>query len=216
MAFSFKLWRVVGICLVVLHLFSVAAIAQGVRPPTKKKVSDVLKIRKMTGLTTKGRVKTPEYRSSVGRGLKSSGDWSRVLVEYGTNPEWIDELVFQYYVLTLRIVDGKKAYSLFKTVVRYVDIPKDRRHLSTVFLRPNTVKRYGVPVAIAVEIRYNGQIVAVKNDAIAAAGLPDGEWWKNPRVVDNEELVTVRSGYLLNRAESPFALVNIDDYEAIK
>jgi hypothetical protein len=41
------------------------------------------------------------------------------------------------------------------------------------------------------------------------------KWWSNPKIVDNAS-VTVRSGYLLNRAESPWAMINYDSYEVIK
>ena len=45
--------------------------------------------------------------------------------------------------------------------------------------------------------------------------LPDGDWWKDERVIDSD-LVSKRAGYLLNKKESPFELINMADYEWIK
>ena len=210
----------VSTCIAACAFFFIAASsvdAQTVRRPAAKeeKAEDVLRIRKITGLGTRGEVRTPEYRTSARRGMNRPGTWARVMVEYETEPEWIDELIFSYYVLTLTEVDGKKSYSFFRNNVRYIDIKEGRRHYSAVFLRPNTIERYGEPVAIAVEISYKGEIAGTATDVEKSAGLPAGEWWKNRRVIDND-LVTERNGYLLNRAESPFALINIDDYEAIR
>jgi hypothetical protein len=44
--------------------------------------------------------------------------------------------------------------------------------------------------------------------------LPAEDWWKNPRIIDSP-LVTRREG-LLERSKTPFALINMDDYEVVK
>jgi len=166
----------------------------------------------MEGVGRRSLVSGPQYRTNVARGVKPPEEWSRIQVTYDTAPEWIDELTFQYFVLTEREQDDAKAYSLFKNTVRYADIEQGRDHMSTVFLRPSTVKRYGLPVAIAVEIRLKGEVIA--EAAEAEIKVPE-QWWRNPAVTQNEG-VTTRDGYLLDRSQSPFALINIDDYEVIK
>ncbi|MCA1810269.1 MAG: hypothetical protein LC725_12620 [Lentisphaerae bacterium] len=94
---------------------------------------------------------------------------------------------------------------MFPATVTYVDIPKGRDHISTVFLRPNTVIRYGAVERVAVEVHARGEIVAY-------ASQPDDktQWWRmqiNARVLN---------GVLLNRAQTPFAFVAWDNYQAIK
>lgn len=196
--------------------------AQAVRRPAvgravpAKTERDVLRIRKLTGLGTRGKIRTPVFRATSSRAaINPPGDWIQITVEYSTTKDWIDELVFQYFVMSETRVDGKRAYSFFKTTVRYGDIKRSTRHFSTVFLKPNTVERYGEPIGIAVEISHAGKVVDKDSGTAASSGLPKGEWWKNPKVTDSQA-VTARAGYLLNRSETPFALLDIDDYETIR
>lgn len=175
--------------------------------------TDPVRIRKLSGLGRRGLVRTPEYSTSVSRGAKPPGEWMQIEVEYDTNPEWIDELTVQYHVLTLKVEDRQKKYSLFRNTVRFVDIEKGRRHLSSMFLRPSTVKRYGDIVGIAVEFLQGGKVIAEASEQ-EGNQLPE-KWWNNP-VVTKSETVTTRDGYLLDRSQSPFALINMDDYEAGK
>ena len=134
------------------------------------------------------------------------------MVTYDTYPEWIDELTFQYFALAKRKEEGKRQYSLFKTVVRYADIQKGRSHFSTAYLHPKALERYGSLAAVAFEIVHEGKVIAEESDEDVK--LPE-TWWKNPLVTESQE-VTVHDGYLLDRSQSPFALINIDDYEFIK
>lgn len=176
--------------------------------------SDIVRITKLEGLGPRSLVKTPEfqYRSNISRGTKPQQDWARILVEYDTAPEWIDELTFQFHVLSLTSEGGRKAFSLYKTTVRYADIEEGRSHSAATFLHPKAIERFGDVHAVAVEISHEGSVIVQKHDG--PKDLPP-EWWKNPLVTESES-VTVRSGYLLDRASSPFALINIDDQEMIK
>jgi hypothetical protein len=200
-------------CLVAVMLMLCSGVALG-QARSGRGGETVLRLRKIEGLGRKGTVRTPQYRTNVSGGVSPIGEWARIRVEYDTYPEWIDELVFQYYALALKTEkrDGSKKLSLYKTTVRYVDIERDREHLSAVYLRPNTIERYGDLVAVAVEITHAGKVVAEASDEDMA--LPE-TWWRNPTVLESKS-VTVRDGYLLNRNQSPFALINIDDYEAIQ
>lgn len=174
---------------------------------------EIVTIRKLIGLGKQGKIKTPQYRTNVSGGTKPEREWVQITVTYDTAPDWIDELTFQYHVLALTTTkEGKKSYSLFRDTVRYVDIERGRGHESTMFLWPNAIKRFGELMAVAVEISHEGKVVAEKSDH--PKNIPEG-WWKRPEVVENE-MVTIRNGYLLNRSQSPFAFINMDDYESIK
>jgi hypothetical protein len=166
----------------------------------------IAQLRSIQGLGARGKVKTPEYRTSVSGGRVAPRDWQNVVALYDTNPEWVDELTFQFYVLLYKETQGKKEYSLCKGTVSYVDIAKGRRHVSEVFLRPTTVARHGEVVGIAVEMLSKGELIGAESDAIS--GLPK-EWWKNPNL-------TVRDGLLLSRSQTPFTYINWDDFEVIK
>ena len=195
-------------------------LAQGARVGTAPRAGttsardEVLRVRKFTAMGNNSIVRSPVFDVDVRGGTKPAGQWVVIEVEYDTAPEWIDELTFKYTAMALTTEEGKRKYSLYKTTVRYVDIAQDRGHRSTVFLHPKALKRYGELIGAVVEILHEGKVVAVESDSDARAKLP-AEWWENPRVTENE-LVTNREGYLLNRAESPWALINIDDYEVIR
>lgn len=217
-------------CLLTISLITVVtswAVAQGVKPqPVNRTVEkygersekaeggDIIRIRKLSGGGRPVLEKTPDYKTTAPRGIKPAGDWAQISLTYDTAPEWIDELTFQYYVMTSKTEDGKKAFSLFKTTVKYIDIEKGRDHMSAVYLRPGALKRFGSVVAAAVEISVGGKVIADRSETDSEIKMSE-KWWMDPKVVESKNL-TVRDGYLLDRSQSPFALVNIDDYEVSK
>ena len=196
---------------------SVAGVASPAAPKTAAAgaTGSVIEVRKLVGLGRRGLIKTPDYRTSARSGTMSPRDWVEISVSYETFLPWTDELVFQYYVMTRNPEDREIAYSFYKQTVRYVEIKAGRDHVSTVFLHPNTVERYGLPVGIAVEISHKGEVVAEMAETIDSNLQKIPKWWRDPRVTE-AETVTLRDGYLLNRNNSPFAFVNMDDYEVIK
>lgn len=173
---------------------------------------DNVRLRKLGWQSGDSKIETPQYDTTASRGVTNPGEWWQFIVQYDTKEEWTDELTFEFHVLGLGRVEGKKLYSYYTTRVSYIDIAKDRGHLATVFLRPNTIERYGMPVSFAVEIYHKGEMVV--QEAEAATKLSK-IWWKDPKVVDSA-LVKKREKYLLNRSQTPFALVDVDAYETIK
>jgi len=172
----------------------------------------VIRLKQLTGTGRRAMVRTPEYETNVGRTGGASAEWARILVEYESYPEWIDELTFRYTVMALKEDRDGNRYSVYKLSVRYIDIDEDRDHKSTVFLHPNAVRRYGDIVAVAVEVVHEGNVIARLSEEDVK--LPE-DWWQNSSVLESDK-VTVRDGYLLDRSKSPFALINIDEYEVIR
>ena len=180
------------------------------------KKSEPIKVRRLIGTGTQTKVKTPEFRTNVQKSGTRPQDWAEITVEYDSIPEWIDALTFRYFVMTSIRRDGKTLYSLHRKTVEYVDVEREREHQSSVYLRPATVKRQGEPVAVHVDVLVEGKVVAAEDDLDGSMkGKLPKDWWENRAILDNENL-TVQDGRLLNRAETPFALVNIDDYEVIR
>jgi len=177
---------------------------------------DWIRIRKIEGLGTRSLKRTPDYnaRTNVPGGTKPARAWGMIHVLYDTAPEWIDELVFQYYAMAERREAGVRRYTLYKATVRYADIEKGTRHMSAVFLRPSALRRYGDVGAVAVEVLHGGKVIAEAGEQ-SIQGLPREQWWREPRVVESKA-VTVKDGYLLDKSKTPFVFVNIDDYEDIK
>jgi hypothetical protein len=158
------------------------------------------------------RIRTPEYRTTLSSGSKRPKEWIRFSVLYDTLPEWMDGLTFRYYVLLRnpKAPDGK-LYTFCGLEVGYSDIEKGRNHISVAFLRPGAVERFGKVYAYAVEVVYKGQILAVRSEA-EQKFIP--KWWMDDRVMKSDKLVR-RPGYLLNREQTPWALINVDDFEHI-
>ena len=186
-----------------------------VQPATAQRAPDddllVLVIQSIEGVGRRERVPTPQYRTSIPeRRPAVRGEWGRITTKYDTSPEWIDNLIFEYFALLVREERGEPPqYTLFRGTVTYMDIEQGRDKESTAFLRPSTLRRYGEMIGIAVEIRHEGDVVAVESQELRGS-VAEGqeEWWRNPNL-------TPRDGYILNRSETPFAFINYDLYEAI-
>ena len=157
-------------------------------------------------------VAAPEYSArNVRQSSERLRDWAAVTVEYETHPKWIDQISFKYFVL-LRSnnKDDKDApYTLLEGEVSYIEV-KEGQHTSAIFMHPSTIERYGEVVACAVEILYGDE--KVEKTDIAGKAPVTGLWWKS---LGSEKTVTVKTGYLLNRAKTPFAFINYDSYEQI-
>lgn len=202
-----------SVVLALLAVFLNAHAQQPAAPGGAVDWTKQIRIKKIVGTGRQTVVKTPSYNTNASRSATPEKDWYQFWVNYETAPEWIDEMVFSFHVLAKTTVKGKDAFSLYRKTVRYIDVAKGRSHMSTVYLRPNAIKRYGEVVAVAVEISVKGQ-PAAENFEVKIPNMPD-KWWKNPAVVESAA-VTVRDGYLLDRSETPFAFINVDDYEVIK
>ncbi len=175
-----------------------AQMASAIPPaPSAGAGGDILRIRKMAPVPS---TKTPVFRTAVqGQASAQQPDWWRVLVEYDTAPEWIDELEFTYYVY-MKDQSNKGAETMFRGTVTYVNVAKGR-HYSDMFLHPHTLARLGRVEQVAVVVKAKGAVVATES----TAQTPN--WWDRFSPVD---------GVLLNRSQTPFAYIDYDMYEAIK
>lgn len=159
--------------------------------------SDVLRIRKMAPVPN---TKTPVFRTATAsQASAKQPDWWRVMVEFETAPDWVDELEFTYYVY-MKDQSNKGAEMMFRGAVTYVNVAKGR-HYSDMFLHPSTLARMGRVEQVAVVVKAKGAVVATESTAQTA------NWWDRFAPID---------GVLLNRAQTPFAFVDYDLYEQIK
>lgn len=185
-------------------------------PGAASQKDNVIKIERMPPPNKTAVIRTPEYSVRVQNTMpavsRKPREWALFEVKYSTSAKWTDELTFNYHVMTKGTDDeGKDIFNYYTTAVRYIDIPKGD-HMSCVAIPPSQVERYGSPVAIALEIvDQDGEICDSKTEKTIP--LPD-EWWKSSVVLDNEKLKK-RVG-MVDRAKTPFALINIDDYEVVQ
>lgn len=146
-------------------------------------------------------VRTPEYNLNGTRNSAGRREWLKTVVYYETDEEWIDELTFTYYILFRLKENRETPYKLFKGEVSYVNI-KEGRHKSAVYMHPGIVERYGEAEGVAVVVSLGGR-------PIAGTSEPETRerWWERFPPVE---------GFVLSRDETPFAFIDIDQYEAIK
>jgi hypothetical protein len=150
-------------------------------------------------------VKSPDSGSSKRAG---SREWAELNVQFDTEPEWVDEVAFNFYVL-LRDRGGSD-YTLLKGVVTYVDVERGRSHQGVAYVRPAALARYGEIVGVAVEASVKGEVVSVLTEGRLGPSKPlPLEWWKNPKL-------SPKDGYVVDKSKTPFALINFDNYEALK
>ena len=159
--------------------------------------SDMIRIRKK--LTVR-KEQTPVDRTSV-QSVTSARpqDWGRMVVEFETKDDWLDELECTFYCY-MKDQSNKGAEVMYRGAVTYMNIPKGR-HLMDMFLHPSTLARVGNVEFAAVVIKHRGAVVAVESTATTP------NWWERFSPVD---------GVLLNRSQTPFALLDYDAFNAIK
>lgn len=201
--------RIVGFCCLIAA-FGVMMTASAVLGQQADRAEQILRVRRMPRLGRQMLERTPAFDVRGASAVRRPREWAHIQIELETAPEWIDELTFTYYVMTQ--LGNETAFSLFETTVRYGDIPRGQ-HLSSVLLMPAAVERFGLPIALGLEISHEGEVIA--RESASSLSAVEGEWWRNERIVDSPN-VTRRDGYLLDRTQTPFALVNWDDYLVVR
>lgn len=156
----------------------------------------ILEIKKIGG----AKVPTPEYSLRKNQTQQRSRDWYEIACLYDTEPKWLDEAKFTFYVLVRSREQSGPPVMLFRGEVTYVNIEKGR-HKADIFIHPSLLARYGAVERVAVVANAGGRTM-IETDPPATQ-----RWW---------EQLSPQDGYLLNRLRTPFAMINFDDYEQIK
>lgn len=135
------------------------------------------------------------------QGSKSKGFWGKIVLEYQSQPLWVDEVTVKMFVLlydkNLKNKPPKKRYTMLKGDVTYINVEKGKGHIGAMFIHPNTLKRYGDIKEIRAELLYNGNV----EDQISESFSSQREkkflknWWT---------MFTPKSHELLNRLVVPF------------
>ena len=207
---------VLWLCLPGFQVFGQGRIPVASRTPAGVAPEEMLRVRTFTGVGPRSVVNTPVFNTSAERGIRSPQEWQHIVLQYDVQVPWIDEMTVQFFVISMIRDPDTEAnlYSLFRRNIRYVDLEggRDRTRRAEVFLRPAGLRRFGRVVGAAAVVTINGVVVAAQEDT--AIDLPE-EWWNNPLVLDSP-VTTVRDGYLLDRTETPWAVINYDDAEFIR
>jgi len=197
-----------AMCAQAQQVRKVPAVTRGGAPEAPSSGAPVGKIQKVIGTGRDALVPTPEYHAAAGAAVKRPGTWVEIKTVFDTAPEWVDEIVFNYYVMTMQRDKGN-AVSVFTGTVRHANVAQGRDHFSAMYLMPKMLSRYGSVVAVAVEMSIGGAVVDLKTEQMRK--LP-ANWWKSPEVMQSAK-IAVKTDALLPREKTPFAFVNWDDYE---
>lgn len=163
-----------------------------------QQAGEPINIRKLTGT----KAKTPEYKIiNEPAFIRVTKDWFIITTQYDSSPDWIDEITFTYYVLIRGRSADQPKQTLLTGEVTYVNVQKGR-HWSDMYLHPSTLARYGEVQGVAVVVKAQGRVVAMTSEPNSTQ-----RWW---------ELLAPVQGLVLNRMQTPFAMIAFDSYEAIK
>ena len=154
-------------------------------------------------------------KSITGKTSQKSRVWGVFDVTFQTVPQWIDSMTITYMVMLFNPkADAKKnekQLTLMQTTVEYADVAQDREHKAGAVVLPAALLRLGEPIGFAASISVAGKEVA--SQGVSRGPLSSHkEWWKEDAVL-NSQNVQRRDAYMVDRMDSPFQLVDPDDYE---
>ena len=155
-------------------------------------------------------VPTPNFQYNV-RGVSTRNDgrrdWLQLSTEFDLDRPWLDELTITYFVVLTaderNFPQGTPLVNMFTGSVTYQNV-KRGRHNSAMFLDPNTFERFGRPSAVAVVYNVGGRPAG---GDVRPQTTAESRWWTTQ---------TPHSISLLNRSETPWALVEIEQFNTIK
>lgn len=176
------------LALVLLAGWSVSVLAQGDAGVSIRKINH----------TTKERA--PTYKTSPTTAMQQ-GEWFHMQVEYETKDPWMDQLDFVFYVVLENKKATKDRYKMYRSRISYADIERGK-HLASVYMHPSTLKRYGEVNRVGVLIYEGGRLLTFESDPKNSK-----RWWEQLTPID---------GYILKRTETPFAMLESDNYEFIR
>jgi len=221
----------VAVLLVTVPCTCFAQVATAKSTAKVREVSQNLRLKRVVWRGSAAMTKAPEYefRGIARSSGKSPEDWAIISVLYDTFPKWADQIVVKYHVLLFRGNRDKSEkgggnkdnpvsdYTMLEGIVTYVDVREGNSHMSTMYMRPSTLARYGELVAIGVEINYEDENVVYcefgASVPLTAEAKSSGRWWE---FVKNSDKVSVKTDLLLNRSQTPFILANYGDEESIR
>jgi hypothetical protein len=168
-------------------------------------IGGVIRLKQLTGIGPRSVLKSPDSSGSQRGDVR---EWVELGLQFDTDPEWLDEVVFNFFALLKNRETNK--FTLLKGTITYVDVARGRGRKGCAYIRPAALARYGEVIGVAVEAVIKGELAGSLSEGKLAPGkaLPQ-DWWKKPELVPMD-------GYVMEKSKTPFAFINFDDYEALK
>ncbi|TAN37546.1 MAG: hypothetical protein EPN23_05145 [Verrucomicrobia bacterium] len=186
-----------------LVMSALAAWAAVVPPPPVPQPGGIAKGTVVLKKLESQKLLTPEYSvRPTPPASKIQRNWHEITVHFDTHPEWLDDLDLKCYVLLKAKVGAQgPRQMLLRGDVTLVNIAKGK-HKADFFVHPSTLLRYGDVDAVAVVVLKQDLLIGMLSQPPSAK-----RWWEDYQPV---------SGLVLKRSDTPFALINYDDYEQVK
>jgi len=176
-----------------------AALLWGAAAATAQEPRDIA-IRRLNFNTTR----TPEYTAKTKGALRErTRDWGEIVCLYETQPEFINDLEFTYYVI-MKTRDNREPFVLLKGSITYVYVAKGRTQ-STMYLHPSVLARFGSVEGIAVEVRSGGKLIAVETDGARGRDYQQAI-----------QQLPAKDNHVLPPSQTPFAMLGFDNNEMVK
>ena len=194
--------RLAGVIIASIVMGAMAAGA-AVVPPTAPQPGGITKGTVVLKKVDSQKLLTPTYSvTPTPPASKVQRSWQDVTLYFDTHPEWLDDLELKCYVLLKPKVatQGSKQMCL-RGDIALVNVAKGK-HKVDFFVHPNTLLRYGDVDAVAVIVSKQEQLIGTLSQPPSSR-----RWWEEYQPV---------SGLVLRRADTPFGLLNYDDYEQVK
>lgn len=179
---------------------------------------------------------SPDFGGNTGLKRFKQKDWLEVEVEFeldakgqgGSDPEFVDEVVFKYYVA---VANGEQnranpaKFYLMEKEITHINIPVGEKIFSSVYLSPSSLRRItgsesagkNSVKSVAVVMSHLGRPVG-GNGTEGDVNRKDGRtkpnaWWTQ---LGGNTLVRTDKYPLLSKDETPFAALWWDRYSEIK
>ena len=150
-------------------------------------------------------VKTPDFQIANGAAKRSRGlTWLEVEVDYSTKVDIIDELTFEYQIL---IGTQSSAMQLLTGSTTYVNIEKGLEHYAVVYVSPQAIagilgrSPFNASAIQNIQVRITRQGQEIARKVLKGTQIPN---------------LPQKAGLVLNKADTPFAPLYWDRYEAVK
>ena len=127
--------------------------------------------------------------------------WYQMTVHFDTHMEWTDDLDFRCYVLLKPKTGGAGKSMMLRGDTTLVNVAKGK-HKCDFFVHPSTLLRYGDVETVAVVVSKAEQVLGMLSQPPSTK-----RWWEENSPVPN---------MVLKRSDTPWALINVDDFEQVK
>ncbi len=125
----------------------------------------------------------------------SNRQWIKVVTTFQTAPTWADGVMFTYAVL----LGGENQFKVLPGTLRYTNVKRGVNR-AVMYVSPNTVERYGAPVAVHVRAFYKDDVA--DDFSLKPPASVSGTW---------ETSYNRYPGLLLNVLQTPWVF---SDYSA--